>query len=316
MIDRWKSLLTGHTAEWNLPRGGNWTFLFYNNYHPHYSSLNVLWFHNGDRFPRVVTKVFHEPVVPVREFANLTEAYRSAPNWVPKPLHLGSHDKFWTLWMEGVPGLPVSARAGRSVPLQEMTEMVTAMHLAIRQSDRKPDPDRYRRIVSKPLQAVAGFGESASVRDGCARLASSISAGWLDLQPVIPQHGDLFRSHILCHKRQCRVIDWESFGVVDFPFYDLLTLLLSLFRADEQPIEQWDRSLAKQAPSLIERYAGGLTLSISDVRVWLPLTLANWFHLQWSDGRKEFTGRMYNTIQHYFDHPQDWEDVFLQAAKR
>src|SRR2546423_1772691 len=100
MMSRWKAFLLESAKQWDLPKGGEWSFLFNNNYHPHCSNLNLLWFHDGGQFPRVVTKLFHEPEIPKREFENLTRAYACAPSWIPKPLHFGYEGEFWTLWME------------------------------------------------------------------------------------------------------------------------------------------------------------------------------------------------------------------------
>ena len=63
----------------------------------------------------------------------------------------------------------------------------------------------------------------------------------------------------------------------------------------------------------MNRYEHGLGETFPHVSLCLPLTLANWFHLQWVDGRREFTTRMYQTIQHYFEHADLWEEVFLRS---
>ena len=64
--------------------------------------------------------------------------------------------------------------------------------------------------------------------------------------------------------------------------------------------------MTAQMPGLIAQYAGTLNLPTATVPLLLPLTLANWFHMQLSDGRAEFAARMYKQIQHYFEHPDIW----------
>jgi thiamine kinase-like enzyme len=187
------------------------------------------------------------------------------------------------------------------------------MHSAVRKSGIQ-DPDRYRRLILEPLNTVAQFGASASIRDGCASVLNRVSMDWLKALPAIPQHGDLFPSNILTHRREWYVVDWESFGMVNLPFYDLLTLLLSLLQTEAETPDKWHPSLTKQAPLLIGDYARQLGLR-ADIPLLLPLTLANWFHLQWVDGRKEFVTRMYRTIEHYFDHRELWESVFVSRVE-
>jgi hypothetical protein len=46
----------------------------------------------------------------------------------------------------------------------------------------------------------------------------------------------------------------------------------------------------------------------------LPLTLANWFYLQWTDGRVEFSNRLYPAIKDYFENRERWENIFLSRA--
>src|ERR1700687_1152359 len=114
MIAKWKAFLRERAPEWNLPREGEWNFLFHNNYQPHYSNINLLWFHGRDKFPRAVTKVFRTPEIPKREFDNLSRAHGNGRDVVPRPLHFGQQEDFWTLWMEGVPGLRLQETNGSS----------------------------------------------------------------------------------------------------------------------------------------------------------------------------------------------------------
>ena len=304
MITECKSLLMENARAWGMPAGGEWTFLFHNNYHSHHSNVNLLWFHNGSRSPVVVTKVFEDSGVPEREFQNLRQAHHYAGEWVPRPLHFCRRGRFWTLWLEGVPG----CRIFRYSPaiLQSMTAAVASMHAGMRNSNRLSEIDRHRRLVIDPLASLAGFGTSANVAKGCTALAHQASAEWLRSIPRIPQHGDLFVDNMLFDGRSWHVVDWESFGVTDLPFYDLFTLLLSLLGVGTQDPAGWAPALTAQLPSLILNYAQQLNLSTRDLPVIMPLSLANWFHLQLSDGRAEFAARMYKQLQHYFEHPEIW----------
>lgn len=311
MIRDWKRFLLERAAEWDAPNEGHWSALFHNNYHSHHSNINLLWFHDGSEFPQIATKVYRTPQIPQREFENLKWAHRLASTWVPRPLFCGMQGGFWTLWMEGVPG----HRFWKFSPanLRSAVEMISSLHEAIRIGAQTPAPDRYRRIVSTPLATLAEFGPSASIRGGCAIVAANATARWIDSQAFIPQHGDLFVDNVLLHGDRWHVIDWESFGEVDFPFYDLVTLFVSALGAQGETPDMWDTSLLQQVPILVKHYADSLNLPPEDMRLLLPLTLANWFHLQWSDGRKAFTARMYRVIQHYFDHIDLWEKVFVPA---
>jgi Ser/Thr protein kinase RdoA (MazF antagonist) len=212
------------------------------------------------------------------------------------------------LWMEGVPGGRARERTPRQ--LRAMVEAVAGMHRAMRRSILSSVGERRRQLVSAPLETLAQYGDSAAVRQGCAGLAAKATDVWLDTIPVIPQHGDLFVDNLLTDGKSWHVVDWESFGSIDLPSYDLFTLLLSVLGVEGETPDGWKRDLAAEIPGLVANYVNWLELNRPDIGVLLPLSLANWFHLQWSDGRVEFAARMYRKIQHYFERPEQWNRVF------
>lgn len=311
MTGQCKAFLLANAAGWNMPATKDWSFLLYNNYHPHCTTINLLWFHDAGEFPQVVTKLFHAPELPMREFENLKRVYNSAPDWIPRPLHFGFCDPFWMLWMEGVPGSQFSPHHNHApAVLRSITHVIASLHRAVRGNAGGGEVNRHRLMVSAPLRTLAEFGSSAVVRSGCARVGEMASVEWLASLPVIPQHGDLFVSNVLSHRGKWRVIDWESFGAIDLPCYDLLTLMLSLLRDAGETPDLWKPALVKQMPGLVESYCKALDISGVDIGLLLSLTLANWFHLQWTDGRKKFADSMYRTIERYFEHQNSWEEVF------
>ena len=192
-----------------------------------------------------------------------------------------------------------------------MVEMVLSMHSAVRRPVAESAHDRYHRLVTQPLHALTEFGVSSAVREGCAKLAARVRADSLVPLDSIPQHGDLFAGNVLIDRRQWSVIDWESYGAVDLPFYDVFTLLFSLLRVRGESPDHWDSSVVKEVPALIDRYTAGLSLPPTVVPFLLPLSLANWFHVQYRDGRKDFAHRMYRTMEDYFQNTNAWERVFI-----
>lgn len=318
MINQWKALLEEKAADWNLPTDGKWSFLLFNNYthelHALRSECNIdlLWFHDGGKYPRVVTKLSREEAALEREFQNLTQAHTHASKWVPRPLGLVRQGELWGLWMEGVPGTS-SLQDLRPAKLKAAAETLASMHKALRNHGTPLGSERHRRMVIEPIETVARLVSEPSVLTGCAELRARISPEWMDSLPLIPQHGDLMPGNLLSDGDRLYVVDWENFGKVDFPFYDLLTLLVSLLTERGERIEHWNSDLVKQVPDLIECYAQQLGLRAENVALLLPLTLANWLHLQWCEGRQQFADRMHKTIQHYFEHSDQWLKVFGRA---
>jgi aminoglycoside phosphotransferase (APT) family kinase protein len=312
MVGAWKRFLLDRIVEWHLPTGGEWNFVIRNNYQPHGGSINVMWFHNGGEFPRVVVKFYNDPA-PLRiEFENMRRVHGCAPAVVPNPLHFGAQGSLWGFWMEGVPGSPFATFESYAPDLlRSLTETVASLHAAVRQVPANCDPDRYGRMGQEPLEAVAQFGSSAAVKAGCSRIAAAISEHWVNSLPVIPQHGDLYSGNLLLHRSRFSIVDWESFGAVDLPFYDLLILFYSLLRDSGKTPASWHPTLVSQIPALIGLYANRLGLNPADVPLLLPLALSNWFSFHLREGHKAFAENMYGTIQQYFESPEPWKRAFL-----
>jgi aminoglycoside phosphotransferase (APT) family kinase protein len=275
-------------------------------------NIDLFWFHEGEPFPRVVTKLCRQEEVAQREFENLKQVHATAGNYVPRPLQYAPHGPFWGLWMSGVPGS--RAQAGQNTSpaiLRSMAGMVTDIHRSLRSGAGRANPDRFRRMVVEPLRALSAFGTSALVKEGCHLLESRVTETWLNALPVIPQHGDLYTGNLVANASRWYVVDWESYGAIDLPFYDFLTLMFSVLRMRGETPDKWDPLLVTQIPSYCRTYCDEVGMESSTLGMLLPLALVNWFHLQWSDGREQFSSRMYKTITNYFEHTGSWEKVFL-----
>ena len=314
MIADCKRLLAAKSAEWGLPGGAEWQFLFHNNYQPGCSTINLLWFDGQGRFPRVVTKLCARRDVLAREFHSLEAVHRAAPRNVPRPLELGEAQGLAALWMEGVPGRRIPPNADGREALANTVEILASMHRRLKQ-DRAPDTaKRHEAMVAAPIRAVLEYAPSVAVRDGCMTLRERANPAWLERVPVIPQHGDLYLDNVLQHGKDCHIVDWEEFGRLDLPFHDLLTLLLSSLRASAAAPERWPAELRTRIPGLVAKYAVAAGLPTAAVRIMLPLTLANSFSFHRREGHAA-AKVMYAELEHYFRAMDYWEEVFLPATE-
>jgi hypothetical protein len=309
MIRECRDFLLANVQDWGIESGGAWSFILHNNYHPHCSNVNLLWFRDSDTYPRIVTKVFHDAELPGREFRNQSFAWSRAPHCVPKPLHFGEHGRFWALWMEGVAGFPFRQGKGSEASVNGMVDAVASLHKVL--ASPRLDADRYDRSISIPLRTVAEFGSSPAVIAGCEKALADFPADLLGGLPSIPQHGDLFVSNMLGRGRRWYILDWETFGKIDLPFYDVVTLTFSLLRAGGEAPSKWDPALRRWVTGAIHEYAQRLKLNPQRLHSLLPIIFANWFHVQWADGRTEFTRLMYDSIANYFEHRETWESTFV-----
>lgn len=313
MIQERKAYLETNVTAWNLPRTGEWNCVIFNNYHPHCTNIDLLWFHSGSKHPLAVAKLSHDDRILRREYQNLIWAHQRAEEWTPKPLVLRTSGEFTELWMTGVPGLSFESLPHRERSLGSLADTIAGMHSAFCERDAQPAEDRYERAVLAPVATMSRYGDNPAVRSGCADLARRVLPEWIASLPVIPQHGDLFAGNVISAGRHWRFLDWECLGAVDLPYYDLFTLLMSELKVSETPAGQWSPALVKQIPLILSSYTRRLGLKPEDVRLALPLALLNWFHVQTVDGRDEFSTRMYRAAIAYFQNTEAWNRVFCGA---
>lgn len=303
MIGEWKSALAANAENWGLPTDGKWSFILRNNYLPTCSTVNLFWFHDAVPHPLVVTKIFPESVSPQQELRNLQVAYSFAPTVVPKPLGLFSNGRFWALWMAGMAGERLIADALSDAIVDNLCDaLITVQKGAAKQSAaacRQPDS------IRAPLTS-AGL-RCPAIAQSCELMLARYSEGAMNRYPSLPQHGDLYGDNIIISAGgQVGIVDWEYFGSVDLPYYDVIQLLFS-FGSATTPTA-WSDSVRKYGRRLISRYADALGYTVQDLMFLLPLLLANWLFGQPLEPGKVFVQSM---LQDYLARPNEWERALV-----
>lgn len=314
MIKEYEKFLYEMSTGWGLTVTGPLKFFLFNNYHPHSTNIDIFWFHRTERSPFLVTKLSRVAVHFEREYENLKQGYAHQLVCIPRPLYCGRLGCFHTLWMTGLRGSPTSPGDPRLAKyIGRLVDAVIDMHRRLRCPGHEPEGQRVRRLVEEPLKTVAEYGTSATVRRCCQALQKTCSDLVAHQLPVIPQHGDLFFGNVLRNGRQFYFVDWENFNIIDFPYYDLFTLLFSFLRRFGRTPEHCPARVAKQIPKLIRRYTSELSLSVGNPAPLFPLTLANWFHMLYSFGRQKFAGEMYKSIESYFENEHRWQKTLFNC---
>jgi hypothetical protein len=316
MISRWKNILRENASQWDLPAQGEWSFLMSNVTHSMGCTIYLLWFHDHDIYPRVVTKLSRRDTFLRREFQNLLDVWACAPAWTPRPLALGQERDVWALWMEGLPGSKLLSRQSSSLALEPIVDMLGDIHKAIHGRGNWRCEDRYRRSVLEPIGSIEQLCDNGVMTAQCAELRAKISADWICSLPVIPQHCDFVPGNLLKEKNQFHVVDWEYFGRIDLPLFDLLTLVSSVLRIDTENAKDWSSSLAKTISGLAASYERKIGLSPDDVAKLVPLALMNWVHLHRQENHASESSRVYRILRHYFEHQDLWDGLFIPAQTR
>lgn len=310
MIPELTRFLVEHSREWGLPETDNWRALVHNNYHPNESGMNVFWFHGGAAYPSVVTKMWPQREPLLREFEALQHLYPRVP--VPHPFHFSELFGYWALWMAGVPGQRLDVAKNRAAALRRIGEIVIPFHRSTQESNGAVRRNRYEYAVARPLDTVMRFGDSQTVREAALELLREAGAEWLNQLPVIKQHGDLWPANIVSDHNRIYIVDWEGYGVIDLPLYDLVTCSMSIARIGPG---QWDQPAITEIGWLADRYASAFQLSQADLGILFPLALCNWLQLHWTEGRAEFCRNAYRLIEDYFSCVQRWGSLAAWSAQ-
>ncbi len=253
--------------------------------HPSFLKL-----HNGDglRNPKVSFVAFCDGL----PCAFIKTARRVEDGWVIERAHAGlkraavlSTDVVWTsslprpLWLEtGEYGVFCAETMLSGIPLPATPEAHQAVlswlslfgRVARNGTLRAEDVDAvYARV--RTLVGCADVAVGAHLDETYASLMKQIDRSAFVL-PRMPAHGDFTSSNVLYVPGQVGVIDWDRFGDIEIPLFDLFTYLDRLTPAGEDV-------RVRYAPEIMQALK---ELSISDVL--LPLLF--FFYRILTDWRK------------------------------
>lgn len=304
MIGEWKAVLSSHALQWNLPAEGRWKFFVHNNYQPNYSGVNIFWFHNEGRDPLVVTKVFPESSLANQEFRNLIDAHDCAPGEVPKPYGLFEHRQLWALWMSGISGSRLTSKLLSDSVVDRLCDTLVTIQKGVA-ARRSAIPSRYKESICAPLEFAAK--RSAAIAEECHRTLAAYAKRTLVGTPALPQHGDFYSGNLIIDEnKRLGIVDWELFGNLDLPFYDIVRFLFSLDTAWAP--DRWNVAVQWYARRLIARYANALRTDVQEFASLLPLLLANWHYRQPLPEGKALALR---ALEDYFTRSAEWERTLL-----
>jgi aminoglycoside phosphotransferase (APT) family kinase protein len=270
-----------------LLAGGPLAYSLYNNRGGATSSILIFGFAAGGTRPAVTVKLYRDRARASREYAALARLAPKLPERVPNPYLTGELHGWAFLAMEGMAGGPVAAARLRG-HLASIVDLVVALH---RESDEGPMSQAdVAAEIEAPLRAFER--NYASGRTGLEWLCRAVgmhlaSLGDVPL-PRVSQHGDFTLGNLLAGpKGTVGVVDWEEFGQIRTPAYDLSVLFSNLPRRD--PFA--DRKLGQACFGALAAYAAATGLDRHWLRVLVPVGMMQFVLFCASEGREEPLGR-------------------------
>jgi len=275
-------------------------YSLYNNRGGATSSILVFGFTAGKARPAVTVKLSRDRERALREYTALGRLAPKLPQRVPKPYLMGECRGWTFLAMEGMAGRSVAA-AKISRFLTLIMEVLVALH---REGDEGPMTHaEVATEIEGPLRAFErDYASGPTELEGLCEAVKTDLAGLKDVPlPRVAQHGDFTLGNLLAGpKRSVVVVDWEEFGQIRTPAYDLSVLFSNLPRRD--PFAK--RRLRKAWFRTLAAYAAATGLNPRWLSVLVPVSMMRFVLFCASEGREEPLGRTLARLESLARHGQ------------
>jgi aminoglycoside phosphotransferase (APT) family kinase protein len=261
------------------------SYMVYTNRGERRSSSLVFIFPSGSREPRVIVKLSQDTASIAREFNALDRLSSQLPRHVPRPYLHGERRGFGFVAMEAVAGGPIPVAAFEHFA-GDIVRKVIEIHSLVKEGAMSDDVRR-----AELLEPLSEFERTwTSGHEGLRSLCCSVRTSLEGLRtvglPRVFQHGDFCLDNLIARPdRSVVVIDWEDFGAVGLPAYDLVSLFVSL--DGREPFTE--RSLERLLTKALYLYMDRLKLDSRWLGVLVPLGMMRFAMFCAAKGRPDPT---------------------------
>ena len=212
-----------------------------------------------------------------REYRSVRAAFEAFPEIVPAPLAFGGSQGLCMLAYKGVPHGIISdeslssaggrlVRGMRDYGVRSVQEFSTgnggASHLEIFEQTLVELRDR----------------ELSDVVTGCVSESDRSRIGAL---PHVRQHGDLAVNNVGVTETGIVIFDWEDFGRVNLPGFDVAIFLSSCLKHDPARIRQWfERGIPEALEAVVQDACRTFEMDRILFRSMLPIYLCHFLNLK------------------------------------
>jgi hypothetical protein len=216
-----------------------------------------------------------------REFECQATSYSALPEFVPEPIAFGASRGLFLLASQGVPHVRLTMRSVRRSAdrLSEgIGEYVRRSAAAFTHTEPCSEhPEELEKIIGD----LQDLELAAVLRCHMQRLDMER----LRLLPHTRQHGDLVANNIGLTRRTPVLFDWEDFGRVQLPGFDVALLLVSFLNFDAVRLKHWfERNEPRELDGIVTTAVDHLGIGRSTLWMWLPVYLAHFLHLKTAFG--------------------------------
>jgi len=255
----------------------------YNNFDYTTSSILLFLFCEYKKKPDVVVKLCQKKYIIEKEFDNLVAINNSLPGLSPVPLFRENFDEFGVLGMKSVSGKSIVSWQERIASLPEIVDRLIKFHHCMQNGVLD------QAQLSERFQKINKLCEELTLSRECVENLITANATLKQyFLPEIPQHCDLCFNNILKDNASIFFLDWEDFGNVSMPAYDLFCLISSFcFSGQSESVNRFfkDTVLVENIRQCIRKYFDAFGLSLNAAYELFIYTLFEQLTLSHNQGR-------------------------------
>ena len=255
----------------------------YNNYDLTEGSILLFLFKHSATAPFSVLKLSRNKTILFREYENLKLIRNIYPTIATVPLFFDEIEEFYVLCTEPLNAYRVTGYRAQFKKLRLVTARLSKLHhlLQSQTGTTTIQPAEYL----TPFSGLYDTDLPVAIADYYNDLAME-HVGKIESMPVrrIPQHGDLYFDNILAMGSQVYFLDWEDFGEVNMPGYDLFSLVLDLCDVQNKMADVVAESIDDVARCTRD-YFPILEIPAGVVGALVVYTLVQQYYRSWIQGR-------------------------------
>lgn len=267
----------------------------YNNYDLTDGSVLLFLFDQTSTTPFAVLKLARNRSILIREYENLNTIDSICPGLAAAPLFFDQAADYYVLGTAPLIANRLSGYRARSRKLKRVSARLAKLHELLR--SQSPSTMFQVEHFMRPFAGLYDTELPVTVADFFNDLAA-VHAQLIRQFPVeeISQHGDLYFDNILAKGRRVYFLDWEDFGEIKLPGYDLFSLVFDVCGLQDGAVAQLEELIDSVAGKTVN-YFRKLGIPSGVVEALISFTLVQQYHRSWTLGRtskESFARRLVN----------------------
>lgn len=246
-----------------------------------------------------------------REYQALQFAHEKTDGHVPEPLHLSAVQQLSAYVSPLYRFAPLTARHVIAKPFVD--QICSILRLGVVPDNNSPQMDKD--VITPPeLELFATEQQIVDKTNQQCMAYLNHSHDLLQKVGCIPQHGDATPYNFSVDHNKIYLCDWEDFGIITFPGFDLATCIFEISRLLHLQTDLAHSPEGVNKPELLKIIAPVLTAGVLSVKQWqalFPFYMLLFSYVKKNLGYHSDYVRKVSCFTKTMFHSEKWQDCFL-----